>query len=160
VRRNGQKWPSYPVSNSRRSRARRPFKCDRHRATSAIVAGVCCPRWVVSRNTPRYVCAAPMRLRRGWLAGRERSAASPPAPSPALLRDRVGGKGSIHHTAPMSRNSLTLLGITTGGLVVATDQLSKWWILNVVHLSDVGQIVLLPVLNFTMVWNRGVTFGL
>ena len=29
-----------------------------------------------------------------------------------------------------------------------------------VHLPDIGQVVLLPVLNLTFVWNRGVTFGL
>ena len=28
------------------------------------------------------------------------------------------------------------------------------------ELPDIGQLVVLPVLNFTMVWNRGVTFGL
>ena len=45
-------------------------------------------------------------------------------------------------------------------LVLAADQASKWWVLDVLHLPEVGQIVLLPVLNLTMVWNRGVTFGL
>jgi lipoprotein signal peptidase len=60
----------------------------------------------------------------------------------------------------MTRNGLTLLGIITGLCVIGVDQSSKWWILNVISLPDVGQIVLLPVLNLTMVWNRGVTFGL
>lgn len=63
-------------------------------------------------------------------------------------------------TPPVTRNSLTLLGAIAALVVLVADQASKWWILNVVHLPDVGQIVLLPVLNFTMVWNRGVTFGL
>lgn len=54
----------------------------------------------------------------------------------------------------------TGLGLLAALLVLAADQASKWWVLNVVHLPDVGQIVLLPVLNLTMVWNRGVTFGL
>ena len=44
--------------------------------------------------------------------------------------------------------------------MLVADQASKWWMLDVVHLPDIGQIVLLPVLNLTMVWNRGVTFGL
>jgi signal peptidase II len=58
------------------------------------------------------------------------------------------------------RNRLTLLGMLTGLAVLAADQASKWWILHGLNLPSVGQIVLLPVLNFTMVWNRGVTFGL
>ncbi len=60
----------------------------------------------------------------------------------------------------MSRNRLTLLGIVAALVVMAADQASKWWILNVIDLPALGQVVLLPVLNLTMVWNRGVTFGL
>ena len=60
----------------------------------------------------------------------------------------------------MTRNSLTLLGIVAALVVLAADQASKWWILDIVRLPDLGQIVLLPVLSLTMVWNRGVTFGL
>jgi lipoprotein signal peptidase len=60
----------------------------------------------------------------------------------------------------MTRNSLTLLGIGAALVVLAADQASKWWILDVIRLPDLGQVVLLPVLNLTMVWNSGVTFGL
>jgi lipoprotein signal peptidase len=60
----------------------------------------------------------------------------------------------------MSRNQLTLLGLLAALAVLAADQASKWWVLDVIHLPEIGQVVLLPVLNFTMVWNRGVTFGL
>jgi signal peptidase II len=52
------------------------------------------------------------------------------------------------------------LGLLAALVVLVADQASKWWVLNVLGLQDVGQIVLLPVLNLTMVWNRGVTFGL
>ncbi|MBN8904751.1 MAG: signal peptidase II [Rhodospirillales bacterium] len=45
-------------------------------------------------------------------------------------------------------------------VVLVADQASKWWILYVLDLPSLGQVVLLPVLNLTMVWNRGVTFGL
>jgi len=58
------------------------------------------------------------------------------------------------------RNRLTLLGLVSALIVLAADQASKWWILGVVRLPERGQIVLLPVLNFTWVENRGVTFGL
>jgi lipoprotein signal peptidase len=60
----------------------------------------------------------------------------------------------------VTRNGLTLLGLVAAVVVLAADQASKWWILDIVQLPAVGQIVLLPVLNLTMVWNRGVTFGL
>ncbi len=60
----------------------------------------------------------------------------------------------------MTRNRLTMLGAFAAVVVLIADQVSKWWVVDVLHLPQVGQIVLLPVLNFTMVWNRGVTFGL
>lgn len=52
------------------------------------------------------------------------------------------------------------LGILAGLLVLVADQASKWWVLEVLRLQDVGSIPVLPVLNLTMVWNQGVTFGL
>lgn len=52
------------------------------------------------------------------------------------------------------------LGILTGLIVLAADQASKWWVLHRIDLPGVRQVVLLPVLNLTMVWNRGITFGL
>ena len=60
----------------------------------------------------------------------------------------------------MSRSRFMPLGILAALVVLIADQASKWWVLNVLDLPDVRQIVLLPVLNLTMVWNRGVTFGL
>jgi lipoprotein signal peptidase len=53
-----------------------------------------------------------------------------------------------------------MLGITCGLVVLALDQASKYWVLHGIDLPEVGQIALLPVLSLTMVWNRGVTFGL
>lgn len=60
----------------------------------------------------------------------------------------------------MTRNRLSLLGLGAVLVVLAADQASKWWVLNVLHLPEAGQIVVLPVLDFTFVANRGVTFGL
>jgi signal peptidase II len=54
----------------------------------------------------------------------------------------------------------TRLGIISALLVLGADQGSKYWVLNVLDLPDLRQVVLLPVLNLTMVWNQGVTFGL
>ncbi len=60
----------------------------------------------------------------------------------------------------MTRARLTTLGLSAALGVLAADQASKWWILTGLHLPERGQVVLLPVLNFTMVWNPGVTFGM
>ena len=51
-------------------------------------------------------------------------------------------------------------GIAFAALVLAADQASKWWILHPFNLPERGTVPILPVLNFTMVWNGGVTFGL
>ncbi len=51
-------------------------------------------------------------------------------------------------------------GILAALAVLAADQASKYWVLHILNLPDLHQIVLLPVLNLTLVWNRGVTFGL
>ncbi len=55
-------------------------------------------------------------------------------------------------------------GVLFAVLLLIADQVSKWWILEVVRLPEVRNIPLVllgPVgLDLTMVWNRGVTFGL
>ncbi len=63
-------------------------------------------------------------------------------------------------SAPAVRGRHTRLGLLVGLAVLAADQASKWWILDVLRLPVRGQVRLLPVLDLTMVWNRGVTFGL
>jgi signal peptidase II len=60
----------------------------------------------------------------------------------------------------MNRPNLMPLGLLAGLLVLVADQCSKWWVLHGLDLPELRQVVLLPVLNLTMVWNRGVTFGL
>lgn len=45
-------------------------------------------------------------------------------------------------------------------VVVALDQASKHWILNVLHLPERGSVPVAGPLNLTMVWNQGVSFGL
>lgn len=52
------------------------------------------------------------------------------------------------------------VGLLAGAVVLAADQASKWWVLNVLDLPALRQVVLLPMLNLAMVWNHGVTFGL
>ena len=56
------------------------------------------------------------------------------------------------------------LGLILAGLVLAADQASKWYMLFVLGLPSVGHIPLVALgpfgFDLTMVWNRGVTFGL
>ena len=58
------------------------------------------------------------------------------------------------------RRGYPLAGLLALLVVLAADQLSKYWVLHILNLPRLGQVVVLPVLNLTMVWNRGVTFGL
>ncbi len=56
------------------------------------------------------------------------------------------------------------LGLPVAALLLAADQASKWWVLDVLRLPDLRTHPLLQAgpfgLDLTMVWNRGVTFGL
>ena len=60
----------------------------------------------------------------------------------------------------MKPNRLTTWGALMALLVLAADQVSKYWVLEILNLPDLRQMVVLPFFNLTMVWNRGVTFGL
>jgi len=55
---------------------------------------------------------------------------------------------------------LGLYAYVLAAAVVIIDQLSKWWIINGLHLPERGQIPVLPVFRLTMVMNPGVSFGL
>ena len=54
----------------------------------------------------------------------------------------------------------TLFGLIAALVVLVADQGSKAWILYVLDLPNLITINVLPVLDLTMVWNRGVTFGM
>lgn len=51
-------------------------------------------------------------------------------------------------------------GIGMALAILVVDQISKWWVLEVFDLPARVSEPLLPFLNLTMVWNRGITFGL
>lgn len=51
-------------------------------------------------------------------------------------------------------------GLVAAAVILLADQVSKWWVLEVLRLPEVGQIPVLPVFSLTMVWNTGVTFGM
>ncbi len=52
------------------------------------------------------------------------------------------------------------LGYALAALVFVLDQLSKYWILEVVRLPEIGSIPVLPVFRLTFVQNAGVSMGL
>ncbi len=66
-------------------------------------------------------------------------------------------------TALPAPRTLTRYAAFTYGLavfVIAADQLSKAWMLYGLHLADRGVVQILPFFRFTLVWNRGFSFGL
>ncbi|TRO95425.1 signal peptidase II [Glycocaulis profundi] len=68
-----------------------------------------------------------------------------------MFRRRTGGRATA------------ISGFALAALVIALDQLSKYWIVQVQGLgaAEGSRIpVLDPWFNLTMVWNRGVSFGL
>ena len=59
--------------------------------------------------------------------------------------------------------AVTRQGLFTYALaavVIVLDQVSKFWILNVFDLPSKGLVPVTSFFNLTMVWNRGVSFGL
>jgi signal peptidase II len=58
---------------------------------------------------------------------------------------------------PQARLSTT--GLAIAALVIALDQLSKWWILERIMLPP-RVIEITPFFNLVLTWNRGVSFGM
>jgi len=51
-------------------------------------------------------------------------------------------------------------GLMLSVLLLVADQASKYWVLNSLKLGDFGTVALLPFLNFTLVWNQGISMSL
>jgi lipoprotein signal peptidase len=51
-------------------------------------------------------------------------------------------------------------GYLLGLVVLIADQGTKYWVLHGLHLQDGHVLALLPVVNFVLVWNHGITFGM
>ena len=64
-----------------------------------------------------------------------------PAPQPAVTR-------------------LSRIAYALAGAVIVVDQLSKYWILEILRLPERVQVEVLPFFRLSMVWNPGVSFGL
>ncbi len=52
------------------------------------------------------------------------------------------------------------IGLSVACATLAFDQLSKWAVLYVMELPVHGPIVVTSFFRFTMVWNRGISFGM
>jgi signal peptidase II len=59
-----------------------------------------------------------------------------------------------------ARMSPARFGMLTAAAVFVADQISKLWVLFWVRLEDTGPWAILPFLDFVMVWNRGISYGL
>jgi signal peptidase II len=53
-----------------------------------------------------------------------------------------------------------LAGLLLAVIVLIADQASKYWVLHGSNLTDGHILNILPVLDFVLVWNHGVTFGM
>lgn len=63
-------------------------------------------------------------------------------------------------TFSVGRPATLVAGIVAFVTVLCADQVSKWWILDIFDLPAKGSVAIMPGLNFTMVWNHAVTFGM
>jgi signal peptidase II len=52
------------------------------------------------------------------------------------------------------------IGLVLAALTLILDQASKYYIFNVLRLPETGPIAILPILDFSFVWNRGISLGL
>jgi len=51
-------------------------------------------------------------------------------------------------------------GLALAALVLLADQSSKYWVLHGANLTDGHVMTILPVLDFVLAWNRGITFSM
>ena len=51
-------------------------------------------------------------------------------------------------------------GLYAAAALMAIDQLSKWWVLNIFNLPAKGSVEILPFFSLSMVWNKGISMGL
>lgn len=53
-----------------------------------------------------------------------------------------------------------MIGFALAAFTLVVDQWSKYAVLHPLHLTDGHLLVVLPILNFVLVWNHGITFGM
>lgn len=45
-------------------------------------------------------------------------------------------------------------------LILALDQISKYWLINIYNIAEKGIVKVTPFLDLVMVWNKGISYGL
>lgn len=71
------------------------------------------------------------------------------------MKDRL----KLHFAAPLT-TALGRRALWLAVIALILDQISKYWILYGLNLPVVQQVKISPLFSLTMVWNRGVSFGL
>ena len=52
------------------------------------------------------------------------------------------------------------IGLLLAAVIIIADRITKYWIVEVYDLPSRFSVEVLPFFNLTMVWNRGVSFGM
>ena len=79
---------------------------------------------------------------------------------PRTLSDARPGIDSAEPRGGPPIGRLAWAAYILAAVVIVFDQLSKWWVVQVVHLPAREQIAVLPFFRLSMVWNPGVSYGL
>ena len=66
----------------------------------------------------------------------------------------------VHHKKPWLWGRLSPLGLSVAVLVVALDQLHKYWMLAVYGIQSKGRVAITPFLDLVYVKNTGISYGL
>jgi signal peptidase II len=59
-----------------------------------------------------------------------------------------------------AKQSPFIQGLSLAAFVLLADQISKWWVLDIIYLPQRGAIELSSVFDLTFTQNRGVSFGM
>ncbi len=57
-------------------------------------------------------------------------------------------------------NKNKIYGLFLAMIVIAIDQLQKWYMLEIVQINERPPIEITPFFNLVMVWNKGISFGM
>ena len=158
VERKSRAGPLAPAWISRRSaslRARRSATARRRTVRSAFPKLQGCASLSSWRAARSASAAGGCSRTSGRTPSIRASAAAAPMPSTDSPQQRskapVAGLGR--------RAAIFGLGVAAALVVIVLDQLSKWWILDIV-MRPPRAIEITPFFNLVLVWNRGVSFGL
>lgn len=87
---------------------------------------------------------------------------APDGKAEATAPDLMGRarKGFASWARAAAGNRLFAIGLAAAAAIVLADQASKFWIVEILKLPDLGQIDLSPIFDLTYVRNYGASFGI